>query len=141
MRNAFLSLLLLLVLLTACVTRQPAQTSVAAPQLPDSVQQVYNRLFLEGVCQLQNDKYDAAYDLFKEAIRLNPQASEAYFELGLMLLQSDKKTGESGLPLLERAVPPAPDNEDYLLALIRAYLGADEMAKMEPLCQRLPAKR
>ena len=141
MRNAFLSLLLLLVLLTACGTRQPAQTSVAAPQLPDSVQQVYNRLFLEGVCQMQSTHYDAAYDLFKEAIRLNPQASEAYFELGLMLLQSDKKTGESGLPLLERAVQLAPDNEDYLLALIRAYLGADEMAKMEPLCQRLLAKR
>lgn len=141
MRNAFLSLILLLALLTACASKPQAPASVAAPQLPDSLQQVYNRLFLEGVCQLQNDKYDAAYDLFKEAIRLNPQASEAYFELGTMLLQTNKVEGEDGLSLLERAVELAPDNEDYLLALSRAYLGANEMAKIEPLCQRLLAKR
>lgn len=141
MRQAFLSLLFLLVLLTACGTKQPAQTSAPVPQLPDSVQQVYNRLFLEGVCQAQSKNYDAAYELFNEAIRLHPQASEAYFELGLILLQSDKTTGESGLPLLERAVELAPDNEDYLLTLSRAYIAAEELAKIEPLCQRLLAKR
>ena len=140
MRNAFY-LLLLLVLLTACAAKPQAPASVATPQLSDSLQQVYNRLFLEGVCQLQSAKYDAAHDLFKEAIHLNPQAPEAYFELGVMLLQNNLTGGEDGLRLLERAVELDPDNEDYLLMLSRAYLGADEMEKMVPLCQRLLAKR
>ena len=142
MRKAVFSLLLLLItLLTACATKQQTQPSVAVPQLPDSLQQVYDRLFLEAVCQTQSGQNDAAYDLFHEAIALNPQAPEAYFELGVMLLQINGAGREEGLRMVERAVELAPDNEDYLLTLSRAYFAAEEVEKAEPLCQRLLAKR
>ena len=68
----------------------------------------YDALYLESVRQRERGRFDAQYDLLTAALEINPQASEALFDLARLELSfggySDSAHVRRGDSLLQRAV-------------------------------------
>ena len=77
----------------------------------------YDALYLESVRQRERGRYDAQYDLLHAALDINPQASEALFDLARLELSfggySDSLHTHRGDSLLQRAVALEPGNRYY----------------------------
>lgn len=99
----------LLLGLTACAIRPTQETlPTASAETPaDSMERLFDRLFLEAVCQKEEGNLDAEYDLLEQALALRPQAPEALYEKALLLRQYNPFRGDSTQPtpltLLEQA--------------------------------------
>ena len=97
--------------------------------LSDSAARYFDSLFLEAVRQRLKGNSDAAAELLAEVLRINPDASEALYELALLHLSaaSFSDTIQIGIAdsLLRRAVAEAPENIYYkeTLAALQARLG------------------
>ncbi len=105
---------------TPSATSEAKATSSAPTQrlpLTYAQQQHYNALFLEAIRQKQADHIDAQFELLNEALRLNPEASEAIYEMGILCLSytaySDTLMRHRGDSLLHRAVELEPRNLYY----------------------------
>ena len=122
------------------------QSAATHRQLTYEQQRHFNDLYLEAVCQLQKESFDAAYELLNEALALNPDAPEALYGMGILKIALggafDTTLVNEGDSLLQRAVELAPKNPYYkeVLAneLIRRadFKGAtqlyEELAAAEP---------
>lgn len=77
----------------------------------------FNELFLESLRQKYQNRIDAQYELLDKALQINPEASEAIFEMGLLKTAyasySDTLTRAEGDSLLHRAVQLEPNNLTY----------------------------
>lgn len=77
----------------------------------------YDALYLESVRQRERGRFDAQYDLLTAALEINPQASEALFDLARLELSfggySDSAHVRRGDSLLQRAVALEPGNRYY----------------------------
>lgn len=72
----------------------------------------YQYFFLEALAQQEQHHWAAAFDLYRHALDINPNASESYFQIAsiyFMLNQHDK-----ALSCFEKATRLAPHNNDYL---------------------------
>ena len=79
----------------------------------------YDYFFLEAVCEKAKGNHDAAYDLLRYCIELNPEASEAYYFLAQY--EASLKRNEQALAYLEKAYELSPDNSTYTETLAQAY--------------------
>lgn len=77
----------------------------------------FNELFLESLRQKYQNRIDAQYELLDKALQINPEASEAIFEMGMLKTAyasySDTLTRAEGDSLLHRAVKLEPNNLTY----------------------------
>ncbi len=111
---------------------QSAQASINAaattPNLPSHALAIsykqerrFNELFLEAIRQKEADHIDAEYELLDAALKLNPNASEAIYEMGLLKLSyspfSDTLSRAQGDSLLHKAVRIDNKNVYYKEAL------------------------
>lgn len=111
----------------------------------------FNSLFLEAVRQREKENYDAEYELLKAALEINPDASEALYEMGQLMISfstvADTTRRAEGTDMLRRAIALDSSNLYYkeTLANILARQGKfaesialyQEMVEKEPTSERL----
>ncbi len=114
------------VLFVACgKTALKEQKSV--PSVDYNTSQKYKYFYAESITQLQKGNYDAAFDLLKHCIELNPYAAEAYY--GLTPLYAEMGMDTLALENMEKAVSLRPDNVTYQERLAQTYLGTKQWDK------------
>ena len=87
----------------------------------------YDYFFLESVRQENAGHYAAAYDLLQHALKINPDAAEAYFAESVYL--SELKQDSLALNHLEKAAALNPDNSYYIERVAQYYTNAKDYVK------------
>lgn len=87
----------------------------------------FEYFYIEAARQQSAGHYDAAFDLLQHALSINPQASEAYFELASYY--SAMKNDSLGLVCLEKAARLNPESDTYLERLGEYYIGTQNYTK------------
>lgn len=141
----FLSLLFVLAALASCRTRsavsspRSVEAVSARPALSAEAARRYSELFLEAVRWKEIDRYDAAHELFAEALRVDSGAPEALYEMALLKMESasavDSAARAEGLRLLRKAVAGAPANDYYKETLANYLAGMGGYAEAIALCE------
>ncbi|KAA6339169.1 Beta-barrel assembly-enhancing protease [termite gut metagenome] len=136
-------ILLCICLFTACYPFHKLQkegTSPAVTVLSLEEQRKYEYFFLEAIRLKAKGDHDAAFDLLRYCLSINPYAASALYEIAqfYFLLQQDSL----GQTFLEQAVNYAPDNYWYSQTLVSVYHQKDKRAEaialLESMTQRFP---
>ena len=136
--------LLLPLLAASCRSTQSEQAVDASSDtarketvLPPAEAERFNLLFLEAMRQKEASHYDAEHDLLAEALRLNPEAPEALYEMSQLILSfadiDDTLRAAQGESMLRRAVELAPKNTEYkekLVLNLAKQIRFDEAAEL-----------
>lgn len=106
-------------------------------------QRKYDYFFLEATRLKVKKEYDAAFDLLKHCLTIDPHAASALYEISQYYMFL--KQVPQGQAALEAAVENAPDNYWYHQALASLYQQQNEKEKaidiLETMAVRFPAKR
>lgn len=139
-----------LFLLAACAssreTKQPKRAIPAASayenRLTPEQQRAFNYYFLGAGNLKQQEKYDAAFEMYEHCLSIDSLSPAVFYELSqfyLFLNQKDKVAS-----MLERAVAAEPDNFWYQQSLASAYeqMGAVDktIALYEKMWQKYPQR-
>ena len=143
---------LLLVLagaLTSCTSTrkvaksQEVETTVARTQLTPEQQRKYEYFFLEATRMRAQNQYDAAFELYKHCLEIDPQAPSALYEISQYYQFLGQQ--ELGLESLRKAATYAPDNYWYSQALASFYQQQEKtdesIALLESMVIRFPNKQ
>ncbi len=95
------------------------------------------RIIDEGIAQIRNKQFDAAFATFEEALLVDPDNAEANFRIGQLYLQR-RQPGE-GLRHILKSTKLDPDNAGYSLYLGRLYERQGELQKAFDEYKRLLA--
>ena len=90
-------------------------TSLAQPN-----QRTYDYFFLEAMVQRQKGHNDAAFDLLRHCVEINPDAAEAHYYLAQYY--SGLTNDSLAVMHILRAAELSPDNETYLETLAQVYI-------------------
>ena len=87
----------------------------------------YDTFFLEAMVQRQKSNHDAAFDLLRHCIRINPKSAEAYYFLAqyYQLLKNDSVAQQCYL----KAAELEPDNSTFLETVAQSYISEKEYHK------------
>lgn len=130
-------------LTVSCGTGRAVRPSAAVPSavvkpLPalshnDSLR--FKMFFFEAAQQQIAGNYDAAYDLLRHSIGINPNAAEAYF----MLSSYDGvfKGDSAALQDIEKASSLDPENNAYLERLAQSYVRTDNVKEAVRALEKL----
>lgn len=145
-----LILLLTIITVASCKTSAPTTTKRTAgnrPAVVDSTriyraalttkqQRDYDKLYLEAICQKQKNNLDATYELLRHALEINPNASEALYEIAVLKLnklnfgafssQADSLDIESATQELKRAYELEPSNPYFRSTLAQYYISNED---------------
>ena len=101
----------------------------------DSVSLSYDAFFLEAMVQRQKGNHDATFDLLQHCIKLNPQASEAYYYLAqyYQMLRNDSLAQQCYL----KAAELEPDNPTFLETVAQSYIRQQDYAKAIKVVEQL----
>ena len=95
----------------------------------------FNYVFLEAVRQQNASNYDAAYELLKRAMQINPHAAEVWYYLAMY---EGEIVGDSmAVVCLEKAAELSPGNEIYLERLAQYYIGTKQFDRAKTVYERL----
>ena len=149
MKIKLLLLGVLILILASCGSSQRVGKTGAAKSarqlvtLSDEQQRKYDYFFLEATRLKGKKEYDAAFDLLKHCLTINPQAASALYEISQYYMFL--KQVPQGQAALEEAVESAPDNYWYSQALASLYQQQNEKEKaiglLETMATRFPGKR
>ena len=148
MKIRLLLLLTLVGMLLSCgSSRRVGKTDGAGAgqrtALSPEQQRKYDYFFLEATRLKVKKEYDAAFDLLKHCLTIDPHAASALYEISQYYMFL--KQVPQGQAALEAAVENAPDNYWYHQALASLYQQQDEKEKaidiLETMAVRFPAKR
>ncbi len=148
MKIRLLLLLTLVGMLISCgSSRRVGKTDGAGAgqrtALSPEQQRKYDYFFLEATRLKVKKEYDAAFDLLKHCLTIDPHAASALYEISQYYMFL--KQVPQGQAALEAAVENAPDNYWYHQALASLYQQQDEKEKaidiLETMAVRFPAKR
>ncbi len=122
----FVSIILLLGGCRATDSPVPEVVAVPVKSLGYEEQRRFDVLFLEAEVQLLAGRYDAAAELLRAALSINPDAPEALHELGVLQLStagfSDTLRIAESETMIRRAILLAPNNKDYKETLVQFHL-------------------
>ena len=101
----------------------------------DTVSTSYDAFFLEAMIQRQKGNNDAAFDLLRHCIKLNPQAAEAYYYLAqyYQILRNDSLANRNYL----KAVELEPDNATFLETVGQMYISQQNYEKAISVVEQL----
>lgn len=148
MKIRLLLLLTLVGMLISCgSSRRIGKADVAGTRqritLSPEQQRKYDYFFLEATRLKVKKEYDAAFDLLKHCLTIDPYAASALYEISQYYMFL--KQVPQGQAALEAAVENAPDNYWYNQALASLYQQQDEKEKainiLEAMAVRFPAKK
>mgnify|MGYP002622364878 CR=1 FL=1 len=122
-------LLFLLVLMTGL--------SVVAQTV--SMSRRYDAFFLEAVCERAKGNNDAAFDLLRRCVEIDPSKSEAYFYLSQYY--GALKLKDQALACVEKAASIEPENATYQENLANAYINLHQYDKAAVVLERLYDQR
>ena len=147
MQNAKRGLILILLGLMTCLSveaqkkQKPVDNGQVRPvfrmQLSENDAKRFNYFFLEAVRQQQNEKYAAAFDLFKHCLDIDPQAPEVHFALANLYRGMNDRVAM--LECMRKAAEMAPGNDTYLENLGEAYLGIHDFESAIGIYEKLLA--
>lgn len=141
-------LLIATVLFASCgssvkVQKTSLEPSVQQATLTPEQQRKYDYFFLEATRMKAKKEYDAAFDLLKHCLAIQPQASSALYEVSQYYMFL--KQAALGQQSLEQAVIYAPDNFWYSQALASLYQQQNLQDKaidlLEQMVLRFPTKQ
>lgn len=110
----------------------------AFAQTDEEQQRKYVYYFLESVRQKTLGKYDAAFDLLRHCLEINPEAASAHYELAQYYMFLKKE--EQAVQALEKAVANDPDNFWYAQGLANLYQKQGETEKATALLEQMTAR-
>lgn len=136
-------LLLCSILFFSCGTsRNRLQGHSAAVESPVAFtadqQREYDYSFLEAARLKVLKKYDAAFDMLRHCLSINPNASSALYEIAQYYIFL--KQVSRGEAYLEKAVANDPDNFWYSQGLANLYRQEDETEKATALLEEMAAR-
>lgn len=121
------------------------KSSTAPAPLSYAQQRRFNELFLEAIRQKQAEHIDAEFELLDAALSINPNATEAIYEMGVLKLSfstySDTLSRAQGDSLLRKAVALAPDNVYYKETLATYLANCAKYREAIELYEELAEKR
>lgn len=128
-------------LLTACSASSKATHAPSAEEL--AKQHRFDSLYLCAVQQKLLERYEAQHRLLDEALRLRPEAPEALYDKGLLLLKSDSaEVVRQGIQMVEQAISRMPNDATLRMPLILYYIDAecyeDAIPHVETLTRSIP---
>ena len=98
----------------------------------------YDHFFLEAMVQRQKGNNDAAFDLLRHCLELNPDASEAHYYIAQYY--AGLKNDSLSIVHIQRAAELNPGNETYMETLAQLYIRqqrfGDAIAVVEQLYDR-----
>lgn len=116
-------------------------TFVARALLTLQQQREYDKLFLESQRQKHKGNYDACRELLAASLRVNPNASEALYELGRLEtafpMKTDSATVVAGDEMLLRAHQLEPSNPYIGRALAQRWIRLGKYARAAKLYEEL----
>lgn len=118
---------LAVVIATTCCACGAAQKPVAQSALTPHIlplsaeqQRKYDQFFLDAILEREKGHSDAAFDLLRHCLDINPNASEAHYFIAqyYSILDADSLS----LAHFQRAAELNPDNETYMETLAQVYI-------------------
>ena len=131
-------LMMLTALMAVAMPKAMAQTEqdeTVVRTLSDNDQRRYRYFYLEALLQQEREHFAAAFDLFRHALEINPNAPEVHYELAgfyFMLKQPEK-----ALACYEKAVALDPTNNNYLEYLGQMLINRKDYARAITVYERL----
>ena len=95
----------------------------------------YDQFFLEAMVQRQKGNNDAAFDLLRHCVELNPEASEAYFFLAQYY--GALKDADKSVAYIKKAAALDPDNVTYMETLAQIYIRQQDFAQAIPVIEKI----
>ena len=104
--------------------KKVVKTSVPTVGLSYNDSLRFNYFFIEASRQQNAGHYDAAFDLLRHCLEINPSSASTYFLLSNY--QAELKNNDLALSYMKKAVELNPDNTTYLERLGQHYIGLKE---------------
>lgn len=108
-------------------------TLIAARELSDSDRLRFNYFAMEGMSQRQKGNDAAAFDLFRHALDINPDADEIIYALANYYSQIDDSLY---LAYLNRAIELNPANSTYQTELAAHYISTEDYARAAEILEQ-----
>ena len=103
------------------------QTASGDDTLSDNARSRFDYFYLEAVRQQEAGNYDAAFDLLRHCLTVNPRAAEAYYQLAAYY--SELEQDSVGLQYLEKAAALSPLNDTYQERVAQYYINTNAYDK------------
>lgn len=118
---------------------------ISQPKLSDMDALRFSELYHAAVVARVGQNFDAAFELFHEAARVNPYSAETFYELAA-LYQDVAGQDSSYLfslsdSLLQRSISLSPDNIYYKIALIENYIKQGRYEESIPYAREVAIAR
>ena len=137
-----MALMITIIGLSSCAAayKQPAVQSEQSPikdvpQLSPENQRLYDHYFLDAMVQRQKGNNDAAFDLLRHCLDINPNAAEAYYYLAQYY--SALKDNATSVSYFQKASVLAPNNETFLETLAQVYVRQQDYQAAINVIERL----
>ena len=126
MMEAWLCLCILM--LCGCTSvKKASQRQPDRPRLSYNDEQRFKYFYLEAVNQQNLGNYDAAFDLYRHCLDIDPNAAEVYFALSAYYAELDADS--TSLALMQKAVDLDSDNDIYLERLGITHINANQFSE------------
>ena len=142
MRSIFGWMGLAVVIATTCCacgsTQKPLAQSAQAPYvqpLSAEQQRKYDQFFLDAILEREKGHSDAAFDLLRHCLDINPNASEAHYFIAQYYNALDADS--LSLAHFQRAAELNPDNETYMETLAQVYIRQKDYKTAISVVERL----
>ncbi|MBR2249932.1 MAG: tetratricopeptide repeat protein [Prevotella sp.] len=114
---------LLVCLLSACTPRPAGlKTSTPRPKLSYNDEQRYKYFFYEAINQQEKENYDAAFDLYRHCLDINPNAAEVYY--ALTAYYAEMQDDSMALASVKKAAALDSGNDTYQERLAITYINS-----------------
>ena len=134
MMEAWLCLCILM--LCGCTSvKKASQRQQGRPQLSYNDGQRFKYFYLEAVNQQNLGNYDAAFDLYRHCLDIDPNAAEVYFALSAYYAELDADS--TSLALMQKAVDLDSDNDIYLERLGITHINANQFSEAAQCYEQL----
>ena len=134
MMEAWLCLCILM--LCGCTSaRKASQRQQGRPQLSYNDGQRFKYFYLEAVNQQNLGNYDAAFDLYRHCLDIDPNAAEVYFALSAYY--AELNADSTSLALMQKAVDLDSDNDIYLERLGITHINANQFSEAAQCYEQL----
>ena len=98
-----------------------------------SNERTYDHFFLEAMMQRQKGNNDAAFDLLRHCVELNPEAAEAWYFLAQYY--NALKDQEKSQACIQKAAAISPENMTYMETLAQLYISQQDYAAAIPVVE------